>query len=64
MKDLGIAYILLVLAGFFGVHKFYLGKTGMGVLYLFTGGLLGLGCLYDLFTLPSQVAKINSIVAP
>ena len=26
-----------------GAHKFYEGKIGMGVLYIFTGGLFGIG---------------------
>ena len=32
-------------------HKFYEGKIGMGVLYLFTGGLFGIGWFVDLFVL-------------
>lgn len=32
-------------------HKFYEGKIGMGVLYLFTGGLFGIGWIIDLISL-------------
>ena len=32
-------------------HKFYEGKIGMGILYLFTGGLFGIGWFVDLFVL-------------
>ena len=32
-------------------HKFYEGKIGMGVLYLFTGGLFGIGWFVDLIVL-------------
>ncbi len=32
-------------------HKFYEGKIGMGILYLLTGGLLGIGCLIDIIKL-------------
>ena len=46
-----IAFILCLLLGGLGIHKFYLGKTGMGVLYIFTGGLCGIGCLVDLIVL-------------
>ena len=62
MKDVGVAYILLILAGFIGAHKFYLGKPIIGILYFLTAGFVGLGCLYDLFTLSSQVAKINTAI--
>ena len=33
-KDKIVAGILAILLGSFGAHKFYLGETGMGVLYL------------------------------
>lgn len=35
--------------GFLGVHRFYLGHIGLGILYLFTGGLVGVGAIVDLF---------------
>lgn len=33
-KSMPLAYILLIFLGFLGVHKFYLGKTKQGVLYV------------------------------
>jgi len=42
-----------------GFHRFYLGKNGTGILWLLTGGLGGIGGIYDLFTLPSQVREAN-----
>ncbi|MEG0978120.1 MAG: NINE protein [Bacilli bacterium] len=33
--------------GVFGAHKFYEGKIGMGILYIFTLGLFGIGCIVD-----------------
>ncbi len=56
-----VAYLLWVFSGFgaLGFHRFYLGKFGTGILYFFTGGLAGLGSLYDLFTLPMQVREAN-----
>ncbi len=58
-KQTWIAYLLWFVFGLFGGHKFYLGRIGMGVLYLFTGGIFMIGWLIDLFTLPDQVRRAN-----
>lgn len=61
MKSTETAYILCC-AGFFGVagvHRFYLGKYGTGVLYLFTFGLFGIGSIIDLFRIPRMVEEEN-----
>ena len=57
--DYNVAWILLVFLGVFGIHRFYLGKWITGLIYLLTGGLFGLGCLYDLWTLNRQVDMLN-----
>lgn len=61
MYSTGIAYLLWLFSGFgaLGFHRFYLGKIGTGALYFFTGGLFGIGSIYDLFTLPLQVHEAN-----
>lgn len=46
--NLVISLLLCLFLGNFGAHKFYEGNIGMGVLYLFTFGLLGIGTLVDL----------------
>lgn len=40
-------FIVCLLTGYLGVHKFIEGKVGMGLLYLFTGGLCGIGWIVD-----------------
>lgn len=50
-KSRWVAFALCAFLGCFGAHKFYVGKTGMGILYLFTIGLLGFGVLFDFFKL-------------
>lgn len=54
-----LGWILLVILGLFGIHRFYMGKWITGILWLCTGGLIGLGYLYDLWTLNDQISKIN-----
>ncbi len=46
-KDRWIALLLCIFLGPFGAHRFYVGDIKMGVLYLFTAGIFGLGWLYD-----------------
>ena len=58
--DYTIAWILLTFLGVFGIHRFYMGKVVTGLLWLITGGLLGIGWLYDLWTLNEQVDEINA----
>jgi TM2 domain-containing membrane protein YozV len=47
-KSRGVATALAALLGFFGAHRFYVGKTGTGVLMLCSVGGLGIWYLYDL----------------
>lgn len=43
-----VAFVLCLLVGVFGIHRFYLGHIGMGILYLLTAGLCGIGWLVDI----------------
>lgn len=54
-----LAWVLLTYLGLLGIHRMYLGKWGTGLLYLLTGGLLGLGWLYDYWTLNQQISELN-----
>ena len=62
MKSKGVAYLLWLLGifGVLGFHRFYIGKIGTGILWFFTGGVLGIGALIDLFTLGGQVEQYNT----
>jgi TM2 domain-containing membrane protein YozV len=62
--DYNLAWLLLVFLGFLGIHRFYMGKWLTGILYLLTGGLLGLGVLYDFWTLNSQISELNRVGRP
>lgn len=46
-KNKTVAFLLCLFLGVLGAHKFYDGKTGLGVLYFFTGGLFGIGWIVD-----------------
>jgi len=61
MFSTGIAYLLWWISGcgWLGFHRFYLGKIGTGLLWMFTGGMLGIGSIYDLVTLSKQVREAN-----
>jgi len=58
--DYSVAWLLLTFLGFFGIHRFYMGKWLTGILYLLTGGLFLIGYLYDYWTLNSQISEINT----
>ncbi|MDR9418660.1 TM2 domain-containing protein [Gracilimonas sp.] len=60
-KSKGKAYLFwfVGLFGILGLHRFYLGKTGTGIGWLLSGGVLGLGALYDLFALSQMVEEQN-----
>ena len=50
-KNKVTALLLCIFLGQFGVHRFYEGKIGTGLLYLFTFGLCGVGEIVDLIRL-------------
>lgn len=53
-----IGYLLWIF-GFTGAHRFYFGKPITGAIWLFTGGLLGVGWLIDLFLIPGMYRNAN-----
>ncbi len=57
--DFNVSWLLLAFLGFFGIHRMYMGKWITGLIFLCTGGLFGLGYIYDLWTLNDQISLIN-----
>jgi TM2 domain-containing membrane protein YozV len=57
--DYNVAWVLLTFLGLFGIHRMYMGKWISGILYLLTGGFLGIGIIYDFWTLNDQITLIN-----
>ena len=47
-KNKIVALILCIFLGGLGIHRFYVGKAGSGVLYFFTCGVFGLGWIIDI----------------
>lgn len=50
-KNKWVSLILCIFLGWIGAHKFYEGKVGMGILYLFTFGLFGIGWIVDIISI-------------
>jgi len=56
-KNKMTALILCILFGVFGIHHFYVGKAGMGILYLLSLGLFGIGWVVDIFRIATGTFK-------
>ena len=50
-KNKWVSLLLCLFLGFVGAHKFYEGKIGLGIAYIFTGGLCGIGVIVDFIQL-------------
>lgn len=50
-KNKWVSFFLCLFLGVFGAHKFYEERILLGVLYLCTAGLFGIGIVFDLIVL-------------
>ncbi len=50
-KNKWVAFLLCLFLGVIGAHKFYEGKILMGIIYILTGGLFGIGWIIDLIAI-------------
>lgn len=56
-KSKTVALLLCIFSGYLGVHKFYVGKVGGGILYLLTFGIFGIGWLIDIILIATGSFK-------
>ena len=61
-KSIGTAYLLWAIGAFglLGFHRFYLSRTGTGIIWILTGGVVVVGAIVDLFLIPKMVNDYNS----
>lgn len=52
--DSTLTLLMAIFFGPLGVHRFMTGYVGLGILYIFTGGLFGVGWLVDIIQLAAN----------
>lgn len=61
-----ILLLILALIGLFGIagiHRFFVGHIGMGILYLLTGGLCVVGTIVDMINYKNFAFEYNRKIA-
>ena len=53
------AFVLCLFGGFLGLHNFYVGRIGRGILYLLTLGLFLIGWMTDLIKIATGAFRDN-----
>ena len=62
-KNKFISLALCLFLGAFGAHRFYEGKIITGIIWLFTGGLFGIGITVDLICLIIKPTIYNPLAS-
>jgi len=64
-RDEVVGILLALFLGTFGIHHFYLRRTGLGILYLcfFWTGITAILGLIECFFMPGRVREFNAIQA-
>jgi TM2 domain-containing membrane protein YozV len=65
-KDFWATLLLCLFVGVLGIHRFYVGKIGTGVIWLLTGGVFGIGWIVDLIFIifGSFTDKQGNVIRP
>lgn len=58
-KSKGVALLLCIFLGFWGIHNFYVGRWGRGFLFILTFGVFGFGWLIDIIKIATGSFRDN-----
>lgn len=50
-KSKTVALLLCIFLGILGIHRFYVGKIGSGIIWFLTLGVFGIGWIVDIITI-------------
>jgi hypothetical protein len=59
LKDPTTLLLISIFLGTFGIDRFMLGDTGMGILKLLTGGVCGILTIVDWFSITNKTKELN-----